>query len=110
MGVYGLVSFSVYQRTREIGIRKAIGATGGDIARLVVGGTMRLVVTGLVAGAALGAAGAVLLGSLLIDVSPMDAATLSTVAVIVIGSAAAASGFPVLQAIRVEPTVSLRAE
>jgi predicted permease len=110
MGVYGLVSFSVYQRTREIGIRKAIGATGGDIARLVVGGTLRLVVTGLVAGGALGAAGAVLLGSLLIDVSPMDAGTLSAVAVIVIGSAAAASGFPVLRAIRVEPTVSLRAE
>ena len=110
MGVYGLVSFSVHQRTREIGIRKAIGATGGDIARLVVGGTLRLVVAGLVAGGSLGAAGAVLLGSLLIDVSPMDAATLSAVAAIVLGSALAATGLPVLQAIRVNPTVSLRAE
>jgi predicted permease len=110
MGVYGLVSFSVHQRRREIGIRKAIGATGSDIARLVVGGTLRLVVAGLVAGGALGAAGAVVLGSLLIDVSPIDAATLSAVAAIVIGSAAAASGFPVLQAVRVDPTVSLRAE
>jgi hypothetical protein len=110
MGVYGLVSFSVHQRRREIGIRKAIGATGGDIARLVVGGTLRVVVVGLVAGGALGAAGAVLLGGLLIDVSPIDAATLSAVAAIVIGSAAAASGFPALQAARVDPTVSLRAE
>jgi putative ABC transport system permease protein len=110
MGVYGLVSFSVHQRTREIGIRKAIGATAADIARLVVGGTLRLVAAGLVVGGALGAAGAVLLGSLLIEVSPIDAATLSAVAAIVIGSAAAATGFPVLQAIRVDPTISLRAE
>ena len=110
MGVYGLVSFSVHQRTREIGIRKAIGATGGDIARLVVGGTLRVVAAGLVAGGTLGAAGGVLLGSLLIDVSPIDAMTLSAVAAIVIGSAAAATAFPVLQAVRVDPTVSLRAE
>jgi putative ABC transport system permease protein len=110
MGVYGLVSFSVHQRSREIGIRKAIGATEGDIARLVVGGTLRLVIAGLGIGGALGAAGGVLLGSLLIDVSPLYAATLLAVAAIVIGSAAAASGFPVLQAVRVDPTVSLRAE
>jgi len=110
MGVYGLVSFSVHQRKREIGIRKAIGATGGDIARLVVGGTLRLVIAGLVAGGALGAAGAVLLGSLLIDVSPLDGVTLLAVATVVVSTAAAASGFPVLQAIRVDPTVSLRAE
>jgi predicted permease len=110
MGVYGLVSFSVHQRTREIGLRKAIGATGGDIARLVIGSTLRVVLAGLVVGGSLGAAGAVLLGSLLIDVSPMDAATLSAVAAIVLGSALAATGLPVLQAVRVNPTVSLRAE
>ncbi len=108
MGVYGLVSVSVHQRTREIGIRKAIGATSSDIARLVVGGTLRLVAAGLAAGVLAGAAGAVLLGSLLIDVSPMDAATLSAVATIVIATAVAASGFPALRAIRVDPSISLR--
>jgi putative ABC transport system permease protein len=108
MGVYGLVSVSVHQRTREIGIRKAIGATSGDIARLVVGGTLRLVAIGLAGGLLAGAAGGVLLGSLLIDVSPVDAATLSAVATIVIATALAASGFPALRAIRVDPTISLR--
>ena len=108
LGVYGLVSFSVLQRTREIGVRKAIGARTSDIVRLVVGGSAGLSAIGLAIGLGAGALGAVLIGGFIFGVSPMDPATLAGVAVLVMSAALAASAVPALHAARVDPVVTLR--
>ena len=76
MGIYGLVAFTVAQRTRELGIRKAVGATTRDIVRLVVSGSAAPVGIGLVAGLGLGTLGAAALGSFIVGVSPVDPLTI----------------------------------
>jgi predicted permease len=107
-GVYGLVSFSVLQRTREIGIRRAIGATTTDIVRLVVQHHSMLVSVGLVIGATMGALGAVVFRAFLAGVGPTDPLALFAVIVVVGGSALFASTLPVLRATRVDPMAALR--
>jgi predicted permease len=108
LGVYGLVSFAVVQRTRELGIRKAVGARTSDIVRLIVGDSVILTAVGLGTGLGMGALGAIVLRGFLAGVSPMDPATLITVPVLVIGAAIAASARPALRAARVDPLVTLR--
>ena len=103
-----MVAFTVQRRTREIGIRRAIGATAADIARLVVGRTLRLVVTGLAAGAAAGAAGAFVLGSFLVGVSPLDPTTMAGAAILLLSLAALAGAVPAIRATRLDPVASLR--
>jgi predicted permease len=107
-GVYGLVSFSVIQRAREIGIRRAIGATAADIVRLVVRDHATLIGLGLAIGVTTGALGATLLRSFLTGVGPTDPIALSTAVAVVAGCALAASAVPALRATRVDPMVSLR--
>lgn len=108
IGVYGVVSYSVAQRTREIGIRRVLGARGADVLRLVVGEGLML---GL-AGAAIGLAGAAVLmtwtSSLLFGVTAHDPATYGGVALLLIVVAALASWLPARRAIRVEPAAALR--
>jgi predicted permease len=108
LGVYGLVSFDVVQRTREIGIRKALGARTSDIVRLVVGSTARWAVAALAVGLGIGALAASALGGLLVGISPRDGATLIVVSIIVMTAVIAASGLPAWQAARVEPSDTLR--
>ena len=108
LGVYGLVLFAVVQRTRELGIRKAVGARTWDIVRLIVGDSVRLTAVGLGTGLGLGALGAVVLRGFLAGVSPMEPATLFAVPVLVMGAAIAASALPALRATRVDPLVTLR--
>jgi putative ABC transport system permease protein len=108
MGIYGVVAFTVQRRTREIGIRRAVGATAADIARLVLGRTLRLVVTGLAAGALVGIAGASVLGGFLVGVSPLDPPTLAGAAILLLGLAALASAVPAIRATRLDPVASLR--
>jgi ABC-type antimicrobial peptide transport system permease subunit len=108
LGVYGLVSFSVVQRTREIGVRKAIGARTEDILRLVVGGNARLLATGLCVGLGAGVLGAMALRGFLTGVAPMDPLTLVSASGIVAGAALLASLVPALRAARVDPLVALR--
>ena len=108
VGVYGLVSFSVLQRRREIGVRKALGATTGDIGVMIVGNMARLTGAGLAIGTGIGAVGAVALRSFLFGVSPVDPMTVAGAVAIVATSALAASGIPALAASRVDPAVTLR--
>ena len=110
VGIYGLMSSMVNERTHEIGIRMALGAAGGDVLGLVVRQTVRLVVIGAV----LGLAGAIALGraltSLVFEVRPSDPATLTVVTVLLMLVALAATLVPAMRATRVTPLVALRRE
>ena len=110
VGIYGLMSHMVNERTHEIGIRMALGAVGGDVLGLVVRETVRLVIIG----AGLGIAGALALGrvmqSLVFEVRPRDPTTLVAVTALLILVALAATIIPALRATRVTPLVALRRE
>jgi len=110
VGVYGVVSYLVTQRTREIGIRVALGARRAQVLRMVVAGAMRPVALGL----AIGAAGAVfasrLLGTLLFAVRPGDPAVIAGIAALLAGAAAAASLVPGARATRVDPMTVLKVD
>ena len=108
LGVYGLVAFSVAQRTAEIGVRKVVGARTADIVRLILSENVMLAVIGLGVGLGVGTLGATLLRSFITEVSPMDPLTLAGTAALVTAVALAASAWPVLRAVRVSPLVVLR--
>jgi predicted permease len=110
MGIYGLVSFTVAQRTREIGIRKAIGAATPDILRAVLRGTFVPVGIGLGLGLALGILGAFAIRGFIAGVSPADPITIAATCLMVSTVAASASAIPALRAARVDPLVSLKCE
>jgi putative ABC transport system permease protein len=109
-GLYGVASYNVSRRTREIGIRMAFGATRGDVLGMVVGGGARLVA----AGAALGIAGAVVasraMESMLFGVTPLDAPTYFAVCAVLLGVVAAATVLPARHAAGIEPVRALRSE
>jgi putative ABC transport system permease protein len=110
IGVYGVLAYLVAQRTREIGLRIALGARPGSVLGLVVGHSLRLSVIGV----SLGVGGAVMLGpaieSQLYGVRPRDAATLAAVALSLLAIAMLASYLPARRATRVDPLTALRAE
>jgi predicted permease len=110
MGVYGLVSFSVGQRTREIGVRMALGASRGSVTTMVLGQSLTLVTGGV----AFGALGAVALSrvmrSMLFGVEPHDPFTLVTMAMLMLVAALVASYLPAHRAARVDPVTALREE
>jgi putative ABC transport system permease protein len=110
VGIYGLISYSVAQRTHEIGVRMALGAERGQVARQVVGGSFRLVLIGVAAGLAAAAGLTGLLTSLLYEVRPFDPATFAAVFGVLLGVAVLASYLPARRAARVDPVVALRCE
>jgi macrolide transport system ATP-binding/permease protein len=110
VGLYGVVAYSVGRRTREIGVRMALGAQRGSVARLIVGEAARLVAFGIVGGAIAAIGGAMLMQSLLFGVTAWDAPTLMTVAVVLSVSALVASYFPARRAASLNPVEALRAE
>jgi ABC-type antimicrobial peptide transport system permease subunit len=110
VGIYAVVSYAVAQRTREIGVRLALGATGGQVRVLVLGSAMRAVVPGLIVGAALAAGTAQALRTMLYGVTPFDIAALAA-AIGLLGFAAVVSSLlPALRATRVDPLIAMRAE
>ena len=110
VGIYGVIAYSVTQRTQEIGIRMALGARQRDVVRMVVGHAMAL--TGI--GIAIGAGGALVLTrwmrDLLFEVGPADPTTFAAVAGVLAAVAFTASFFPGRRAARVDPLIALRAE
>ena len=109
VGIYGVMAYLVSQRTREIGIRLALGAEGGDILRLVVGSGARLIALGIAIGVAAAFALQRLVASLLFDVTAADAASGVAVAVLA-GVALLACYVPAVRASRVNPIGALRHE
>ena len=107
-GIYGVMSYVVSQRSQEMGIRVALGATSGDIARLVVGRGAVLAAAGAVVGCVLALAATRALGSLLYGVSSTDPITFVTMAVVFVIVAVAASVGPALRATRADPAQTLR--
>jgi putative ABC transport system permease protein len=110
VGIYSLVSYSVASRTREIGIRVALGAHPSSVLRLVLGEGLRLAVVGLVIGVAGTWALAGTLRSMLFDVSPIDPIVLAATAAAVLALTGLASFVPAWRVMRVDPTVALRSE
>jgi predicted permease len=108
VGLYGVLSFSVAQATREIGIRLALGAGRGTVVALVVGRTARLAGLGLVLGIAAAIAGGKVLAGQLHGVAPRDPATLAGVVVVLGAGALVAAWLPARRAAAVEPALSMR--
>ena len=109
-GLYGLVSFVTASRTREIGLRMALGAEAADVVRLVVGQSLRLAAVGLVVGLGVAVALARLLSGLLYGVRPVDLPTLGVVAALALLAGAAAGHLPARRAAGIEPMAALRHE
>jgi predicted permease len=110
IGLYSVVAYDVSQRTRELGVRVALGASAGAVLRLVVGEGVRVVVIGLALGAAVAVALASRVSPLLYQVSARDPVTYAGVVGILLVVAVVASLAPAVRAARVDPNVALRAE
>jgi len=110
IGIYGLISFTTAQRTREIGVRMALGADGPAIRRMVLREGTWLVAAGLVAGIAGSLAASSLLRTLLFEVRPGDPLTLTIVSAILAAVGLAACYVPARRATRVDPLVALRVD
>ena len=110
VGVYGMLAYSVSQRTQEIGVRMTLGANRAHVLKLVMGQGLRLAGMGVVIGLALAATGTPLARSLLYNVSPFDPFSFTAVATFLVGIALLASYVPARRATRVDPLVALRDE
>src|SRR5262249_2630920 len=108
VGVSSVMAYSVSLRTHEIGVRMAIGAQRSNILNLVVGGGLRLILTGIVLGLVASYGLTRFLASQISGVSATDPSTFATVAVVVVAAGAAACLAPARQAASVDPLVALR--
>jgi predicted permease len=110
VGLYGVIAYSVSQRTREIGVRMALGAQKGSVYRLILGEAGRLILIGVIVGLAASIWASTAMGKLLFGVQRWDVGTLMLVAIVLGGSAMIASFIPARRAASVNPTEALRAE
>jgi putative ABC transport system permease protein len=110
VGLYGVLSYAVSQRTHEFGIRIALGASGSDLLRLVLKQGSRIVVVGLVLAFVLSAVVRKLVITLLFGVSPADPLTLAGVACVIAMIAAIATMVPARRAMRSDPMAAIRSE
>jgi predicted permease len=108
MGTYGLIAFVVAQRTREFGIRVALGASQSDVGQLVLRYALRLAAGGLVIGAALALGATRLLAGVLYGVGPLDPVSLGGAAAVLAATAAVAALLPAARAVRLTPSEALR--
>ncbi|MFN0122031.1 MAG: FtsX-like permease family protein, partial [Blastocatellia bacterium] len=110
LGIYGLLSYFVTQHTREIGVRLALGAAGGNIFALVLKRGLTLTGIGVAVGLLAAFALTRLLRGMLFEISPADPVTYATVAILLLAVAALACAFPAWRATKVDPLVALRCE
>jgi predicted lysophospholipase L1 biosynthesis ABC-type transport system permease subunit len=110
IGLYGVLDYGVLQRRREIGIRIAIGAQAGGIARLVAVDALSMVLVGAVAGLALGMASVRYIAALLYQVKPTDVAMLALPSFTILAAAVIAAVPAVIRALRIDPAAMLRAD
>jgi len=110
LGLYGVLSYAVTQRTREIGIRMALGAERGTVTKLIVWQGLRLAGIGVVIGIGVAMVLARLIESQLFEVPAVDPVTIATMALTLMGSALLASWLPARRAVRTDPIVALRYE
>ena len=110
IGVYTAVSYGVSERTRELGVRMALGARSADVLRLVLRDSLRVVGIGAVAGIVVALAGGRLVAGLLYGVAATDATVLVVAAASLVAAAAVASLVPAWRAVRIDPVTSLRAD
>jgi ABC-type antimicrobial peptide transport system permease subunit len=110
IGLYGVLDYSVLQRRREIGIRIAIGAQAGDIARRVTADVFRMVLAGALVGLALGMASVRYIAALLYQVKPADPAMLALPMFTILAVALLAALPAVFHAVRIDPVTTLRSE
>ena len=108
VGIYGVVSYSVTQRTRELGVRMALGAAAADTLRLVLGRSLRLVAAGTACGLIASLAVTRVMSGLLYDVSPLDPVVFVAVSLLLAGAGLVASLVPARRATRVDPIEALR--
>ncbi len=110
IGLYGVVSYGVSQRTREVGVRVALGARPADILRLILSGGFALVALGLGIGLITAGAAVRFLGSLVFGVSRTDPVTFAAAAVLLSLVALVAHWVPLRRALRIDPAIALRQE
>ncbi len=110
IGLYGVLDHSVLQRRREIGIRMAIGAQAGDIARRVTAEVLRMVAVGALAGLAMGMLSTRYITTLLYQVKPTDLSMLALPSLTILASALVAALPAVIHAVRIDPVTTLRGD
>jgi putative ABC transport system permease protein len=108
VGIYSIMSYSVAQRTSEIGIRMALGAQAGDVFRLILRQSLRMTMMGVAAGVIAAAGATRVMRSLLFGVAPGDPATLAAICVVLAAVALVASYVPARRAARIDPLVAIR--
>jgi putative ABC transport system permease protein len=110
VGVFGILAYTIQQRSRDFGVRRALGATTTDVLRLVLGSAVRVITAGAVIGLALSALLGPLLRTVLFGVEPLDPVTFVSVTIVLALAAAASTAGPAWRATRIDPAVALRAE
>ncbi|MCC6391623.1 MAG: ABC transporter permease [Bryobacterales bacterium] len=110
VGLFGVMGYAVCRRTREIGIRMALGASPEEVLRMVLGRGLLLTLSGIAAGLAITLPAARLIAPLLYRVSPADPVSIAAAALVLVVAAALASLIPALRASRVDPMITLRLE
>ena len=109
LGIYGVTAYGVAQRTKEIGVRIAIGAQRRDVLRMIMGGALRLAGAGVLIGLVASLVGARLLASQLYGVSARDPFTYAAICCLLAAVALLASWVPAFRATRIDPMAALRA-
>ena len=110
IGLYSMIAYGVAQRTRELGVRLALGASSGQMVRMIVANGLRLVVAGVVIGGAIAIWAAPRLEGLMFEASTRDPVVFGGVAAVLLGVAVLASLAPALRAMRLDPNAALRAD
>ena len=110
VGLFGILAYSVQQRVRDFGVRRALGATTGDVLRLVVTNAIRVITAGAVIGLILSALLSRLIATMLFGVEPLDPWTFALVTIVVALTAVVSAAAPAWRATRIDPVVALRSE